>query len=188
MQRLPGAEGPPGGMLNRSTLRLAAVLFPAALESPRRAFSCSQRAPFYKPRRLAHRARSQAPSGPRAAPRVPRATRLGWQYSANAASQTPHFFLELSLRCYETFFLRENPSLGLSVFLRTISAWVGLPSRLECYRVFLLSFTLGIWPCLVSLCVSVCRSCVSSSSVSRPPTHTALVSSPSLAVLLASGM
>ena len=41
------------------------------------------------PRRLAHRARSLAPSGPRAAPRVPRATRLGWQYSAKAASQTP---------------------------------------------------------------------------------------------------
>ena len=41
------------------------------------------------PRRLAHRARSLAPSGPRAAPRVPRATRRGWQYSARAASQTP---------------------------------------------------------------------------------------------------
>ena len=67
-------------MLNRSTLRLAAVLFPAALESPRRAFSCSQRAPFYKPRRLAHRARSLAPSGPRAAPRVP---------LASAGSTTP---------------------------------------------------------------------------------------------------
>ena len=37
--------------------------------------------------------------------------------------------------------------------------------------------------CLVSLFVSVCRSCVSSSSVCLASTHTALVSSPSLAVL-----
>ena len=37
--------------------------------------------------------------------------------------------------------------------------------------------------CLVSLFVSVCRSCVSSSSVCPASTHTALVSSPSLAVL-----
>ena len=42
------------------------------------------------PRGLAHRARSLALSGPRAAPRVPRATRRGRQYSAKAASSTPH--------------------------------------------------------------------------------------------------
>ena len=41
-------------------------------------------------RGLAHRARSLALSGPRAAPRVPRATRRGMQYSAKAASPTPH--------------------------------------------------------------------------------------------------
>ena len=40
------------------------------------------------PRRLAHRARSLALSGPSAAPRMPRATRRGLRCSATAASKT----------------------------------------------------------------------------------------------------
>ena len=40
------------------------------------------------PRGLAHRARSLALSRPRAAPRMPRATRRGLQYRATAASRT----------------------------------------------------------------------------------------------------